>query len=475
MQPIWIGLSLLTCCLFAAGCSSEETAANTPPPPPPTYVRVGALEQRMIRPELRIVSTIHPRRTSIVASGANGVVDEFTPDAGIYVEKGTVLSTLRMKSTDLQIAQEKAILREREEHLKSLETGSRPQEIAEAKAKLLALQVGERVANQKYKRVQELYQKKAINQDELDDARERAEAAAQLTEASRATFELVEQGPRQEEIAQARARVSAQKEYIDYLLSEREKRITEAPFDGVIVDTHTFVGQWLSQGDPIITLAKMDQMVVVANIDQSMLKYVIIGDKVQVNVPGTSPSNWEGTIATIVSQSNWESGSRLFPIRILVENNFTESEGRKIPILKEGMHAEVAFKGPEVEAVLVHKDALVRTSGGKAIFLYKPDAENPNSGTVEQHPVETDIGEEEYIRIYFADGSEITSGQVVVEGAERLRPFQSVSILPEDQQPAGGPAEGDGPVGENPVAADQNASGATATPEETAPAGETTP
>ncbi|WP_197440166.1 efflux RND transporter periplasmic adaptor subunit [Polystyrenella longa] len=448
MQPIWISIPLMIGILMTSGCGNDETAAQTPgAAPPPTYVRVGPIVQKMIRPELKVVATLHPRRTSIVASGANGVVEEYIPDAGMYVEEGTILSTLRMRSTDLGIAQERAILKEREEQLKSLEAGSRPQEIEEAQAKLMAFQIARRVADQKFTRVEELFKKNAINKDERDDAQERSEAAEHLYAASKAAFDLVKQGPRQEDIEQARARVLAQKENIDYLLSERDKRITKAPFDGVIVETHSFVGQWLGQGDPIITLARMDLMVVIANVDQSMLQYITLGDKVNIQVPGTEQKQWEGQIASIVSQSNWESGSRLFPIRILVENKFQEVEGRKIPILKEGMHAEVVFRGPEVEAVLVHKDALVRTSGGKAIFVYEPTPDDPKNGTVKQYQIETDIGEKEMIRIY-TPGEDLTGGQVVLEGAERLRPFQNVAILPENPT-AESPASEAGPTGQD--------------------------
>ncbi|MEZ6045008.1 MAG: efflux RND transporter periplasmic adaptor subunit [Planctomycetaceae bacterium] len=432
MQSIWITFVLLLCTLCAAGCGSNESTASAPPAaPPPSMVRVGPIIKKTIRPELRIVATIHPRRTSIVASGADGVVEEFIPDAGFYVEEGTVLSTLRMKSTNLNIAQEEALLKEKQEELKSLEAGSRPQEIEEAQAKMRAAEIARRVTEQKFNRVEELFKRNAINKDERDDAQEKAEAANHLFDAAKASFELVKQGPRQEEIEQARARVAAQKEHIDYLLSEKEKRITKAPFDGVIVDTHTFNGQWLSKGDPVITLARMDLMVVIANVDQSMLQYISIGDEVDIRIPGTEPEKWKGEIGTIVSQSNWESGSRLFPVRIVVRNRFEEIDDRKIPVLKEGMHAEVVFKGPEVEAVLVHKDAMVRTSGGKAIFVFQPDPANPQTGVVNQYQIETDIGEKELIRVYIKD-ADITSGQVVVEGAERLRPFQNVAILPEE-------------------------------------------
>ena len=45
---------------------------------------------------------------------------------------------------------------------------------------------------------------------------------------------------------------------------------------------------------------------------------------------------------------------------------------RILPVLKEGMMAQVTFSGAPVEAVLAPKNALVRTSRGTQMFLFEP-------------------------------------------------------------------------------------------------------
>ena len=90
--------------------------------------------------------------------------------------------------------------------------------------------------------------------------------------------------------------------------------------------------------------------------------------------------------------------------------------------------AEVQFFGTPLEATLVPKDSLVRTSRGTFVFATNPpEAEKPLS--VRQVQVEPGISEEGWIQVIGTDLP--PDAQVVTEGAERLRPFQTVSILEE--------------------------------------------
>ena len=50
------------------------------------------------------MGNVRPRHMSIVASGSDGVVDEFPIEVGDFVSQGTVLSQLRNESTNLEIA-----------------------------------------------------------------------------------------------------------------------------------------------------------------------------------------------------------------------------------------------------------------------------------------------------------------------------------------------------------------------------------
>ncbi len=419
---------------------------------PPALVRVAPIEKRAVSPQLNVVGSVLPRWTSIVASGADGVVAEYPQDTGEFVEAGTVLSRLRMETTNLEIEQNNAILAEREQDLKELEAGSRQEDIAEAEAKVGVAQAALTNATAKLKRMQQLFDKNAANKEDLDDASERRQAAQKLLDAATAACDRVKAGPRQEEIAQARARFEAQKAHVAYLEAEKEKRTTKAPFAGYISKSHTYLGQWLSKGDPIVTLTKLDTVDVAALVDQWDLGMIQLGQKAKFHVKGIEPDEWEGTIVQIIPRSEWETGSRGFPVVVRLQNQFREVEGRRRPVLKEGMMVEFRFQGAPKETLLVPKDAVIRTTRGNQLFVFLPDTADsaappaqPSTGKAQMFIVETGISDGEFIEVS-APG--LAAGmQAVVEGAQRLRPLQSVQLAAEGQQisaeeTSGGPPGG---------------------------------
>jgi len=118
---------LLTICLWLiGGCSGNSVPAggdaaqksgSGPPAQPPALVRTAVIRQEPVAPVFRAVGNIRPRHFSKVASGADGVVAEYPMEVGDFVQAGTLLSKLRMESTELELAEQEAMVRVREAEL----------------------------------------------------------------------------------------------------------------------------------------------------------------------------------------------------------------------------------------------------------------------------------------------------------------------------------------------------------------------
>ena len=107
---------------------------------------------------------------------------------------------------------------------------------------------------------------------------------------------------------------------------------------------HTETGQWLAKGDTVVTLADLlDEVHVIANVDQRDLANVQIGAKVSVHVEGVVKQEWPGVVEAIIPRSEWATGSRSFPVKIVVKNDTLTIDGRVQPLLTEGMLAHVTF------------------------------------------------------------------------------------------------------------------------------------
>ena len=113
-QFVRTGCWSLLVLLCAAGCGRDSGPAavetgNVPAAAaPPALVRTEVIREEPVAPEFRATGNVRPRHFSVVASGADGVVAEFPVEVGEYVPAGTLLSKLRMESTDLELQEQDA-------------------------------------------------------------------------------------------------------------------------------------------------------------------------------------------------------------------------------------------------------------------------------------------------------------------------------------------------------------------------------
>lgn len=435
---------LLSIAIGISGCSSENPQ---PKGQPPTLASVTPVKIRDVTPKVFVIGTVRPVKTSVVASGSSGVVDSFLVDEGQYVNEGDVLCELRMKSTNLDIEKEKALIAEQKREYDKLVEGSRDEDIAEAEAKMQAAEASYNAALRRYRLTDDLYRKRTRSQDDLDEAKDALGVAKSTLASLQAAYERVQKGPRQEEIDVAKAKWDAQVKYVEYLEAEKEKRTTKAPFSGFVTTQHTEVGQFLKLGDPIVSLASMGEVDVIANVDQLDLKHIQIGQVATVKVQGSESIELEGKVISIVPRSEWESGSRGFPVKIRIEKNLTSDsqsgDEPPRPLLQEGMMAQVELEGNPMVATMVPKDALVRTSNGMLIYTFEAGekkSDGPTTGIVKMVLVELGLSEGDEIQVVrtrslpgMPETKLDANTMVVTEGAERLRPNQEVMLTPPKQ------------------------------------------
>ncbi len=383
---------------------------------PPTDVTVAEVRRDEIAVQVSVVGTVVPIDVSRVAARGNGRVKHFPLREGAKVNANDVLAELQTDSITIQIEAARARLTEKQQELALREAGFRLEEVAQAEARMLAAEAVYRRAVGVLERRQQLHEQGSITDDELDDATYSATQYEQLYAESTADYELKQAGNRKEDIEAARAATVVQEQEIARLQDELGKRTIRAPFDGYLVEKHTDVGEWVGEGGEIATVARLDEVQVEVRVDEKYIDQIRVGETVDVIIDALSPEPRSGTIRAIVPRSNWRQGSHGFPVIVRMKNEFIN--GR--PRLKEGMIARITFRGTPHEALLAHKDAIVRSSGQPTVYVVE------SGSTIRGVAVTEGISEGTYIEIIgdVADGD-----LLVVEGAERVRPFDRVNVL----------------------------------------------
>jgi HlyD family secretion protein len=203
-------------------------------------------------------------------------------DEGDAVYAGQVVATLERVyfEDDLRLA--RARRDNARANLKRLENGSRPEEIAQAKAQVAQLEATLTRAKQELTRGRRLITGGAVGREEL----ERSEAAAEETRARLKSAEqalrLAELGPRQEDIDAGRAQFrEAEAQVI-----ESERRLADsrliAPNDGTILTRAREKGAIVQAGETVFTLTLSSPVWVRTYVNEQDLGTVEPGMKVTV-------------------------------------------------------------------------------------------------------------------------------------------------------------------------------------------------
>ena len=370
------------------------------------------------------VATVRPLRRSVIGSSLDGRVVEFLVDAGDAVKAKQPLAKLLTGQIDIQIAAAQADLRLKQEELRELKNGARPEEIREAKAKSAVAHSLHEYMQAKLQRTKALYERNAVAEDILQDDVSKALAATQAYEAAKAVEEMVVAGPRAEKIAQAEARAAIAQEEVNRLQDLLTKHVITSPFDGFVVAEHTEVGQWIKSGELVAEVEELAQIEVETQVLENYLDFVKPGEKARVEITALPKQSFIGVVDQVIPRA--DERSRNFPVKVRLENKFDE-QGR--PIVKSGMFARVWLPVERRASVLlIPNDAVVL--GGASPMVFVAERKTPGAAEATVRPVVVQLGSAFESFIEVLDGGLTAGEELVIEGNERLRPGQAVRIVP---------------------------------------------
>jgi len=390
----------------------------------PANVVVAPVAKRDLSAERAFVANVKPWRHATIGSAVDGRVLEYLVKGGQSVEKSQPLAQLRTKTIEIEIAAAEAELQLREAELRELKNGSRADEIALAEALADIAKANNEYAKAKLQRAQRLYRESTgMSQDEYEATRaESLVSVAKVAEAE-SSLRLVKDGPRQETIDQAAARVEVQKQVLAGLNDRKDKYTIRAPFAGFVSQELTETGAWVQQGDPVAEVVEIDPVEIEVYVPETGIRFVKLGGSVNVAVEALPEQVFQGTIERIVPLA--DNRARTFPVRVRVPNPKTDGRHALLP----GMLARVSLPAGSLEPrLLVPKDAL--QFGGEKPIVY---VVFENKATVV--PVKLGPSSGQWVAVDTLAPGQLKEGDfVITRGNERLRPGQDVII--NEEQPA---------------------------------------
>jgi HlyD family secretion protein len=188
----------------------------------------------------------------------SGRITEVLADEGDSIKAGQVLARLDVRILQLQADAVRADIDAQQQTVLKLHNGSRPQEIAQERARLAAAQADAARAERDLARLQEVAantQGRGVSQQDLDNAKNNATSTKAKLDEQREALRLAELGPRVEEIAGAEAQLKATQAKLALLQYQISQGALKAPADAVVRSRLLEPGDMASSARPVFAMA----------------------------------------------------------------------------------------------------------------------------------------------------------------------------------------------------------------------------
>lgn len=248
---------------------------------------------------LRLYGNVDIREVQLAFNDSDRVVRMLVQE-GDFVKPGQLLAELDARRYSASELQARRTVEAQRQVLVRMLNGSRPEEIAQARATMDSLAASLRFAQLTYRRDANLHAKGVISTQQNDDAEAAYKAAKGQYEAAREAWILAVKGPRIEDIDNARATLKADQAAL--ALAERELADTRlyAHSAGVIEDRILEPGDMATPGIPVFTMALTEPVWVRAYVPETFLARIYLGMRASITTdsfPNQSFAGWIGYIS----------------------------------------------------------------------------------------------------------------------------------------------------------------------------------
>jgi HlyD family secretion protein len=312
-----------------------------------------------------------------VGSKITGRVAWIGVEKGDRVRHDQVVVRLEDREYRAQLEQARSAYEAAQARLAEFERGSRPEEIERAKADVDRAQAQLRTEEAQFKRTEGLAKEGVAAAQLLDEARGRYDSARANLAVLTQTYELIRQGPRQEQIDNARSEVGRNKAAMDYAKTILDATEIRVPSDGTILERNVEQGEMVTTsfvGDRgaksfVVTLADLNDIQVELDINQNDFNRIGPNQPCTVVTDAYPDRVYKCRVDEIAPEANRQKAT------VQVKVKFTEPD----EYIRPEMNARVTFlenektmkspKAEESKLYVLPKRAVLDRESGKAVFV----------------------------------------------------------------------------------------------------------
>ncbi len=276
-----------------------------------------------------------------VASKVVGKVAWIGVEKGDRVTQGQVMVRLEDEEYRAQVLQFQGQLDNLKAKLAALEHGSRPEEIAKAKADVEQSKADMENALVTLKRTKDLVDQGVLSKQSLDDAQAKYDGAVARTLSLQRTYDLAKLGPRKEDIDAQKAAVMQAQGALEFAQTQLDNTVIRAPTSGTILERNVEKGEFVTTGfvgdkgakGYVVSLADLNDLQVELDINQNDFAKLAAEQKGIITTDAYPDRKYQGAIAEISPEANRQKATVQVKVKVLHPDSYLRPE----------MNASVAF------------------------------------------------------------------------------------------------------------------------------------
>lgn len=292
MKKLWAGITAAVIALAAFAVIHQRTPrpAEVQAPLPLAYVAgEGKLEAM-------------PGYDVDLGTGElNGKIARIFVREGDQVHKGQIVASLTNEDLRAQVIQSEQQLVVAQARLTELQSGAREEEIREARARLQGAMARMQEAHNQLQRDRDLHRQKMISQATLEATDTAWKAARASVDEAAQRKKLLEAGPKPETVQLYRDQVQLAEASLDHVRKRLDKTLVRSPIDGTVIERYLDEGEGVTPEIPILAIADLSETWINAEIDETDIGRVQVGDAARVTSDAYPGQTFHGAIREIAS------------------------------------------------------------------------------------------------------------------------------------------------------------------------------
>lgn len=272
--------------------------------------------------------------STIITSKINARVSDISVDVGSTVNKGDYIITLDSKELAAQAGQAQAGVDVAQANLNKIKSGSRPEQIEQAKAALESAKANYENTKATNERNKDVFDAGGISKSQLDQSETALTAAESTYKSAQAAFDMLNNGETSESIAIAEAQLKSSQAALNTAQVQLQNGAIVSPISGTVTEKNIKYGELATVGAPLLTIVNLDSIVINAYVPSTYINKITLNQEVIIKVSEIPDKEFIGEVSMINSATDSKSKN------VLVKVKFKDKD----PLLKPGMFAEIGIR-----------------------------------------------------------------------------------------------------------------------------------